>query len=119
MKIAIASDRGMVTQHFGHCENFHIYEVDGKEVVSSEKVKNLGHRPGFLPVFLHEQGVNVIISGGMGGGAIEIFNEKNIEVIIGAQGELENTLNSYLSGELKSTGSVCHDHMHEGDGCGH
>ena len=55
----------------------------------------------------------------MGGGAIEIFNEKNIEVIIGAQGELENTLNSYLSGELKSTGSVCHDHMHEGDGCGH
>ena len=119
MKIAISSDRGMVTQHFGHCEHFHIYEVDGKKVVSSEKVKNPGHRPGFLPVFLHEQGVNVIISGGMGGGAIEIFNEKNIEVIIGAQGELENTINSYLSGELKSTGSVCHDHMHEGDGCGH
>lgn len=45
MKIAIASDRGMVTQHFGHCRHFHIYLVDGK-VVSSEKVKNPGHRPG-------------------------------------------------------------------------
>ena len=51
MKIAIASDRGMVTQHFGHCEHCHIYEVEGNEVVSSEKVKNPGHRPGFLPVF--------------------------------------------------------------------
>ena len=117
MKIAIASDRGMVTQHFGHCEHFHIYEVDGKKVVSSEKVKNPGHRPGFLPVFLHEQGVNVIISGGMGGGAIEIFNEKNIEVIVGAEGNAMLAAKAYLQGKLISTGSVCHEHQHH-DQCG-
>ncbi len=117
MKIAIATDKGMVTQHFGHCEHFNIYEIEGKEIKSSEKVPNPGHRPGFLPVFLDEQGVNVIISGGMGGGAVEIFNEKNIEVIIGVEGDLDSTMKAYLNGELKSTGSVCHDHMHEEDGC--
>lgn len=49
-------------------------------------IPNPGHRPGFLPIFLHEKGLNVIISGGMGGGAVDIFNEKGIEVITGASG---------------------------------
>lgn len=62
-------------------------------------------------------GVNVIISGGMGGGAIEIFNEKGIEVNTGAKGSAEAAENSYLQGALKSTGSVCHEHQHH-DECG-
>jgi predicted Fe-Mo cluster-binding NifX family protein len=94
-----------------------IYDtVDGK-VVKTEAVPNPGHKPGFLPVFLNDKGVNVIISGGMGGGAVDIFNEKNIEVITGAQGKAEDLVNSYLLGELKSTGSVCHEHQHH-DECG-
>ncbi|WP_026395873.1 NifB/NifX family molybdenum-iron cluster-binding protein [Acetobacterium malicum] len=117
MKIAVASDNGMVSGHFGHCESFIIYDtVDGK-IVKTEAVSNPGHRPGFLPVFLNDKGVNVIISGGMGGGAVDIFNEKNIEVITGAQGKAEDLVNSYLLGELKSTGSVCHEHQHH-DECG-
>lgn len=117
MKIAVASDNGLVSGHFGHCESFMIYDtVDGK-IVKTEAVPNPGHKPGFLPVFLNDKGVNVIISGGMGGGAVDIFNEKNIEVITGAQGKAEDLANSYLLGELKSTGSVCHEHQHH-DECG-
>jgi predicted Fe-Mo cluster-binding NifX family protein len=81
MKIAVASEGKMVTEHFGHCESFNIFEVENKKIVKAESIPNPGHRPGFLPVFLHEKGVNVIISGGMGGGAVDIFNEKGIEVI--------------------------------------
>lgn len=117
MKIAVASDNGMVSGHFGHCESFVIYDtVDGK-IVTSEAVPNPGHKPGFLPVFLNDKGVNVIISGGMGGGAVDIFNEKNIEVITGASGKSEDLVKSYLQGELKTTGSICHEHQHH-DECG-
>ena len=112
MKIAVASENDMVTEHFGHCINFNIYETENDKIVKSESIPNPGHKPGFLPVFLHDQGVNVIISGGMGGGAVDIFNEKNIEVIVGARGEAKVAAQQYLQGLLKSTGSVCHEHQH-------
>ena len=112
MKIAVASEKEMVTEHFGHCENFNIYETDGNKIVKNESINNPGHRPGFLPNFLNDMGVNVIISGGMGGGAIDIFNEKGIEVITGAVGEAKIAAEEYLKGNLKSTGSICHEHQH-------
>ncbi len=118
LKIAVASENEMVTEHFGHCTNFNIYDAEGEEIVKSESVDNPGHKPGFLPNFLNDLGVNVIISGGMGGGAIEIFNEKGIEVIVGAGGIAVDAVRAYLKGELESTGSVCHEHQHH-DECGH
>lgn len=118
MKIAIASDGPMVTEHFGHCEGFAIYETNGTDATMKGFLQNPGHRPGFLPVYLNEQGVNVIISGGMGGGAIDIFNEKGIEVITGATGSADSAAQAYAQGKLQSTGSVCHQHMHA-DECGH
>lgn len=117
MKIAVASEGNMVTEHFGHCVNFNIYGSKKDQIVSKESIPNPGHRPGFLPNYLNDLGVEVIISGGMGGGAIEIFNEKGIEVIVGAQGDAEAAASAYLKGLLKSTGSVCHDHMHHEE-CG-
>ncbi len=117
MKIAVASERDMVTEHFGHCINFNIYDSDNNVIIKSQSVANPGHKPGFLPNFLNDLGVNVIISGGMGGGAIEIFNEKGIEVITGARGEAIKVAEQYLQGNLKSTGSVCHEHQHH-DECG-
>lgn len=116
MKIAVASNGEHVTEHFGHCEGFYIYQTSEGQIVSTEKVPNPGHRPGFLPNYLNDLGVNVIISGGMGGGAIDIFNEKNIEVIVGARGLAHMAANEYLAGNLKSTGSVCHEHSHH-DSC--
>jgi len=112
MKIAAACEGKTVTEHFGHCEGFMIFDVQNNEITGSQFIPNPGHRPGFLPVFLHEKGVNVIISGGMGGGAVDIFNEKGIEVIIGVSGDAREAVSYYLRGELKSTGSVCHQHSH-------
>ena len=118
MKIAVASENEMVTEHFGHCVNFNIFDSENNVIVKSDSIPNPGHRPGFLPNFLNDMGVNVIISGGMGAGAIEIFNEKGIEVIVGAKGEAKIAAEQYLQGMLKSTGSVCHEHQHH-DECGH
>ena len=118
LKIAVASEQEMVTEHFGHCLNFNIYATEDGKIVKNDSVPNPGHKPGFLPVFLHELGVNVIISGGMGGGAIDLFNEKGIEVIVGATGDARTAAELYLQGELQSTGSVCHEHKHH-DECGH
>ncbi len=111
MKIAVASDKGLVTEHFGHCETFMIFEGKDGEIVKSEALENPGHKPGFLPNYLNEKGVNVIISGGMGAAAVKIFNEHDIEVIVGAKGEAEKAAKDYIDGKLESTGSVCH-HEH-------
>ncbi len=111
MRIAVASENGMVTEHFGHCEEFMIFDTENNKIVKSETVANPGHKPGFLPNFLADRGVNVIISGGMGGGAVEIFNERNVEVVVGASGDAKASVENYLKGELKTTGSVCHEHQ--------
>ena len=115
MKIAVASMGDMVAQHFGHCENFNIYVAEGGKIVSKESVANPGHKPGFLPNFLGDMGVEVIISGGMGGGAVDIFNERNIEVIMGNLGNVDEVVEKYLKGELKSIGSVCHNHEYQNE----
>ncbi len=118
LKIAVASENGQVTEHFGHCESFMVFDTQNQQIVSAEVIPNPGHIPGFLPNFLHDKGVNVIISGGMGSGAIDIFNEKGIEVIVGASGDARAAVTAYMQGKLLSTGSVCQEHQHHGD-CGH
>ena len=117
MKIVVAAMQEEVARHFGHCENFIFFETEGNEIVSVDVVANPGHRPGFLPNFLADHGANVIISGGMGGGAVDIFNERNVEVVVGAQGNARKAVLAYLAGDLISTGSVCHNHEHANE-CG-
>lgn len=112
IKIAVASENKMVTEHFGHCVNFNIFEVENNQIVKSESIANPGHKPGFLPNFLNDMGVNVIISGSMGSSAIDIFNEKGIEVIVGASGDAKAAAEAYLKGSLKSSGSACHEHQY-------
>ena len=117
IKIAIASEKEMVAQHFGHCESFHIYNIDNDVLKFEGFLQNPGHKPGFLPVFLANNEVNVIISGGMGKGATDLFSEKGIEVIVGAHGITGNVAKEFHLGRLESTGSVCHEHQHH-DECG-
>ena len=118
LKIAVAAEGKTVTGHFGHCEAFLVFETENGVIAKEQALPNPGHKPGFLPNYLADHGVNVIISGGMGGGAVDIFNERNVEVIIGASGDARTAVEKYLKGELKSTGSVCHEHQHH-DECGH
>ena len=118
MKIAVASESGKVSGHFGHCEGFTIFDAEDKRAINKESVPNPGHKPGFLPVYLSEKGVDVVIAGGMGESAMDLFNEKGIQVITGAAGDAESAVNAYLQGALKSTGAACHEHQHKGE-CGH
>lgn len=117
MKIAVASTDTQVSGHFGHCDSFNIYETKDGIIQSKTVVANPGHKPGFLPNFLGDMGVKVIIAGSMGGGAAEIFNRRNIEVIVGVKGSAREAAENYLKGNLQSTGSVCHSHEHA-DKCG-
>ncbi len=112
MKIAIAADKEKVTEHFGHCEAFIVYNIEDGKIANKEMIPNPGHKPGFLPLFLHEKGVNTIISGGMGGGAADLFMENGIEVILGAQGLADQLIEDFLAGKLESTSDVCSDHDH-------
>jgi predicted Fe-Mo cluster-binding NifX family protein len=106
-------------QHFGHCENFMIFEAENGKILSEVSIQNPGHSPGFLPNFLGDRGVNVMIAGGIGGGAIEIFNERGITVVTGAQGNARAAAEAYLNGTLQSTNAQCHEHAHHDDCSGH
>jgi predicted Fe-Mo cluster-binding NifX family protein len=115
MKIAIASEEKYVSGHFGHCEGFIVYEVENDKILKKSFVESPGHRPGFLPVFLKDLSVDVIVAGGMGETAQQLFGENGIEVVVGAQGLCDDAAQKYLKGELKSTGSICREHKHEGN----
>ena len=114
MNIAVASEGKVVSGHFGHCEGFTMYDVDNIEVKGKEFVPNPGHKPGFLPVFLKEKKADVIIAGGMGATAQDLFVENGIEVVVGAQGNTDDVVQMYIAGGLKSSGSICSEHAYEG-----
>lgn len=119
MKIAVACMGSKISEHFGHCESFGIYDCENGEIRSIENVKNPGHKPGFLPNFLADRGVELIIAGGMGGGAVEIFNERGVQTVVGAAGEAEAAVKACMRGELKSTCAVCREHEHAHECGGH
>ena len=113
MKIAVACIKDNVAEHFGHCENFAIYVIENNKIVSKEVVENPGHEKGFLPRFLKDLDINLVISGGMGQGAIDIFNEENIEIITGNLGKNDEIVNNYLDGKLKTNGAICNRHVYK------
>lgn len=115
LKIVIACQGDHVAEHFGHCAYFQVYETKERQIVSSQRLPYPGHKPGFLPNFLAEQGAQVIMAGGMGKSAIDLFNAKDIEVLVGVDGSPRAAVERYLNDELISTGTVCHQHMHEGE----
>lgn len=119
MKIAVTYDNGNVFQHFGKTENFKVYEVEDNKVVSSEVIGSNGTGHGALAGLLAEQGINVLICGGIGGGAQTALTEAGIEMVAGAQGNTDDVVEAYLKGELVSTGANCdHHHHEEGHSCG-
>ena len=118
MKIAVTYDNGEIFQHFGKTESFKVYEVEDNKVVSSEVIGSNGTGHGALAGLLAEQGVNVLICGGIGGGAQTALTEAGIELCAGAQGNTDQAVESYLKGELVSSGVNCDHHHHkEGHSC--
>lgn len=119
MKIAVTYDNGEVFQHFGRTENFKVYEVEDNQVVSSEVIGSNGTGHGALAGLLAGESIDVLICGGIGGGAQAALTEAGIELVAGAQGNTDEVVESYLRGELVSTGVNCDHHDHEeGHSCG-
>jgi ATP-binding protein involved in chromosome partitioning len=112
MKIAIPTAGGHLCMHFGHCEQFALIDVDEDDgkIVKSTMVTPPPHEPGLLPRWLHEHGATVIIAGGMGQRAQQLFAQDSIKVVVGAPADSpENLAQAYLSGTLVSGKNTC-DH---------
>ena len=121
MKIAVPYAEGEVFQHFGHSENFKVYEIEGNSIVSAEVIDALGGGHDALAAFLSQLSVSVLICGGIGGGAEAALAEAGIEIFSGAQGNADTVVNAYLKGELMPSGANCdhhHDHDEDAHGCG-
>jgi predicted Fe-Mo cluster-binding NifX family protein len=116
MRIAISTDRGYVSQHFGRCPSFTIVEIQENEIKSKEFISNPGHHPGFIPEFLHKKGVDCIITGGMGRKAAGFFKQYGIETIVGITGTIEETLEKLKKGTLKGGESLCKPGLGKGYG---
>ncbi len=112
MRIALAVDNNMITEHFGHCEYFVVYDVEGKDVSGSEIIKNPPHQRGFLPKFLKDNNIDVIITGNMGKMAVNNLKDLGVECYLGVTGNMIDVLNSYLDGTLVSNDEICEQHMH-------
>jgi len=111
-KIAVPVSGGMLAEHFGHCEEFAVFDAgDPSEGIKPVEVLDAPpHQPGLLPGWLHEMGVGVVIAGGLGSRAIQLFREKGIDVVIGAaSGKPEEVVRSFLNGTLQHGQNAC-DH---------
>jgi len=111
MKIAIPLVQGRLSPHFGHCEHFALIELDGESnIVGKALEEPPAHEPGALPAWLHEHGAGVIIAGGMGRRAQQLFAQNGITVVVGAPAETpEQLVSAYLGGTLETGENLC-DH---------
>ena len=125
MRIAISlqTNNGLdsvVAGHFGRCPFFALVDMEGNEVQGLEVIENpyyASHQLGQVPQFIHEQKVDVMLSGGMGGRAIQFFGQYGIEAVTGAAGTVRTTLEKYFGGELREAApcaeSVAHGHGYD------
>ncbi|MBR5952825.1 MAG: FKBP-type peptidyl-prolyl cis-trans isomerase [Pseudobutyrivibrio sp.] len=117
MRIAVTYENGQVFQHFGHTEQFKVYEVEDGKVVSSEIIGSDGQGHGALAGLLSNKSIDVLICGGIGGGAQAALSEQGIELCAGASGDVDAAVEAYLKGELINSGVNCNHHG-EGHTCG-
>jgi ATP-binding protein involved in chromosome partitioning len=110
MKIAMPIQGGKLSQHFGHSEQFSLFDIEDQSIRGREDVTPPPHEPGLLPRWLKERGVTLVIAGGMGHRAQMIFEQAGISVICGAPSETpDSVVDSYLKGNLETGDNTC-DH---------
>ena len=110
MKFAIPTAEGKLTAHFGHSQEFVLLHVEENRITKKEVLTPPPHEPGVLPRWLHDLGTDVIIAGGMGHRALELFSQNNIRVITGAPCLVpEDLVEQYLKNSLETGSNVC-DH---------
>ena len=108
--IAIPVTAGVLSSHFGHCEEFYFAEVEDKKVVAERTIVPPEHEPGLYPKWVKEQGGELVIGGGMGQKAQQLFAENGVTIVVGAPNELpRKVVEDYLNGTLVTTANSC-DH---------
>lgn len=107
MKVAIATDSGSVSAHFGRCPTYTFLDIENGEIIKQTKVDNPGHATGTIPRFMHDNNVKVMIAGGMGWRAQEFFKEYGINVILGVSGKIDDVIKKVKEGTLKGGESLC------------
>ena len=110
MKVAVPMAGGGVASHFGHCEQFALYEVQDQQVRSTRRLSPPPHEPGAFPRWLKEQGVDVVLAGGIGQRAQSLFSQQGIKVVCGTDdSDPTRAVTRYLEGSLTSGPNPC-DH---------
>ena len=110
MRIAIPLAQGKLSLHFGHCDQFAIFDIDdsSKKIINRKDATPPAHAPGVLPKWLHENNVSAIIAGGMGQRAQQLFAQNDIKVIVGASdGSPEELVSAYLENTLETGDNIC------------
>ena len=116
MKIAISTEGEVVSAHFGRCPFFTILEIEDSKLISKEVIDNPGHHPGFLPQFLHKNGISAIVAGGMGQRALALFVQAGIEVVVGVSGSIDEVIDKIVKGTLEGGESLCKPGLGKGYG---
>lgn len=119
MRIAVTYENGNVFQHFGHTEQFKLYDVEDNQIKAEQVVNTNGQGHGALADFLTDKKVDILICGGIGGGAKSALNEAKIQLFGGVSGEADSAVKDYIAGSLKFDANVhCDHHEHEhGEHC--
>ena len=120
MRIAVTYNNGEIFQHFGHTEKFKIYDIDGAKVIKSEIVDTNGQGHGALADFLKDAKADILICGGIGGGAKTALSEAGIKLYGGASGNADDAVTAFLEGKLVYNPNVhCDHHDHEDEHAEH
>jgi len=107
MRAAISTEGSEVAAHFGRCPEYTIVDIENGAIIRTEVKANPGHNPGAIPQFLHQQGVAVIVAGGMGMNAQQFFAEYDIQTIIGVTGGVADAAAQLAAGTLAGGASMC------------
>jgi predicted Fe-Mo cluster-binding NifX family protein len=127
MRIAVSAETNAgldapVNGHFGHSPYFTLVEVAGEQIDAAQAIANPhypNHEPGAIPEFIHSQGAEVMLTGGMGGRAANFLQQYGIQPVTGATGTVREAVQAFLQGQLSGT-APCHEHAHNcGDGHDH
>ena len=121
MRIAITFENGNVFQHFGHTQQFKIYDVENGQIVREEVVDTNGSGHGALAGLLANIGAEVLICGGIGAGAQNALKEAGVKLYGGVSGNADDAVHAFINGNLDFNPNVkCnhHDHEHGEHSCG-
>ena len=108
-KLAIPLEKDKISQHFDHCRQFNIFEIEGKKVINEYKATPPPHTPGALPNWLAKDGITDLVTGGIGPKAIDLLKNANINIYSGVESkDIETIVNDFISETLESGANYCH-----------